>query len=732
MIPIKITLTNFISHIHSVLDFTKFDCALVVGSYEGNPNIANGVGKSSLMDAVRFALFGKTKFNTKTKMVKRGKEFCQVEFIFSMNDEIYKVVRRLSAKTGIITVEFSKKENNKWDSSGWTCDTPTQTNNKIIEIIGMDDDTFINISYFRQNDVSGFTSANATKRKEILKGCLKIGIWDDYQKVSKDSEKQLNQQLEAIEERIKLLGNVEQEIDKINVRIKDKQTQLESAQEELLEVEDCVKECNDNITDLEISIAKRGLINSKNLEIELENISKRGKEITEHKNNLFENIRKNNELFSNANNDCSNLAKRSVQYYRDILVTSNKNRCEAESEFRKLSSEQVPIALYSYESLKDNREKREIYKKQLDEFRFDLRQLTALEPGKECPTCLTNIDKPGDTIKRREAKKKFLENRILEQVAFLKEIDLIIQKEEEALHKADEAAVEVERTNLIIAKRMATISEINNENKRSQEELNRLAEEWQKLKNKKKEISDVLKNINDKPDLTKSLSNLFELRKDLELKMNSNKEKVLRISLECGNLAGFKEGLERKLSEKNTLINKRDELISNIEVYSKLSTAFGKDGIQAIIMENITEDLKQYTNSILRNIYYRPISIDFVTQRQTGTGTWKEDFEILIMIDNEIYDFDDISGGEQVRVSIALRLALSQLLMRRVGSNIQFLLFDEVDQSLDRHGLEALYETISELSKDFKILVISHSEYMKEKFENMITVHMGPTGSILR
>lgn len=732
MIPIKLSLINFISHIDSTLDFTKFNCALIVGSYEGNPNIANGVGKSSLMDAIRFALFGKTKFNVKTKMVKRGKEFCQVEFIFLVNDELYKIIRRLSAKTGIITIDFFKKEGNKWNPSGWTCDTPTQTNNKIIEIIGMNDDTFVNISYFRQNDVSGFTSSNATKRKEILKEGLRIGIWDEYQKVSKDAEKQLNQQLEAVVERIKLLGDIEQDIDKIDFKISDKQKQLKSIQNELVEIEDSVKDCGDNITDLEISIAKKGLINSKSLEIELSNISKRGKEIVEKKNRIFESIRKNNETLSNANNDCSNLANRTIQYYKDILLVDSKNRNEAEIEFKRLSPEKIPIALYSYESLKSNRELREIYKKQLDECQFDLRQLVALAPGKECPTCLANIVNPEDIIQRREDKKKLLESKILEQNKLLENIDSIIQTEEEALHKSDEALVEVERTNLIIAKRMSIISDANSENARSQEELKKLSEEWQSLKEKKKEISDILENANDKSSLTQNLSNLFEIRKDLELKMNTVREQVLKLSLECGNLEGYREGLERKLSEKNTLIKKKEDLISEIEVYSKLSAAFGKDGIQAIIMENITEDLKQYTNSILRNIYYRPISVDFITQRQTGTGTWKEDFEILIMIDNEIYDFDDISGGEQVRVSIALRLALSQLLMKRVGSNIQFLLFDEVDQSLDRHGLEALFETINELSKNFKVLVISHSEYMKEKFENIITVHMGASGSVLR
>lgn len=732
MIPVKLTLINFISHLHSTLDFTKFRLALIVGSYEGNPNIANGIGKTSIMDAIRFALFGRSRFNTKTKLVKRGKESCQVEFIFSVAGEVYKIVRKLSVKTGIITVDFSKRAGNDWIFKGWTCDTPTQTNNKIIELIGMNDETFVNISYFRQNDVSGFTSANATKRKEILKECLKLNIWDEYQKVSKESERFLNQQLLNVEDRLQFLGDIEGEIKAIDKKIKEKKSLLDSAKNEMIEVEDALKECNDNIADTEISIVKKGMINSKDLKLELSEINERETEISLRKDKIQDLTKINNELLSKANNDCNLLNKRKIQYFNDILITDHRNRDEIVSEFSKSSSDSVPIILYNSKSLEKNQVERDKIKKIIDENNFDLKKLLTLEPGNECPTCLSIIENPQGIIKRRNTKKKFLENRIIEQGILLKEIDSLIKIESDMIKKAEIAYVEIERTNLIIAKRMATISEIENEYERNQRELKNLSDEWQRLKNKKKNITTVIDGINNKTNLNENLSQLNDLRKKIEIKLNFSKENIMKFSLECGNLAGHRESLERKLSEKQILDNKKNELSSSIAVYSKLTSAFGKDGIQAIIMENITEDLRQYTNSILKSIYYKPISIDFITQRKTSTGTWREDFEILINIDNETYDFEDISGGEQVRVSIALRLALSQILMRRVGSNIQFILFDEVDQSLDKHGLEALYETILELSKEFKILVISHSDYMKEKFENIITVHMNSSGSVLR
>ncbi len=151
MIPIKITIENFVSHIYSVLDFTEFDAALIIGSFEGNPDIANGVGKSSIMEAIRFAMYGKCKFSKKGKVVKRGEVSCKVEFIFSVDGEEFKIVRSLNIKTGIIILDFARKVGDKYQPEGYTCDTPSATNRKIIETVGMNDDTFVNIVYFRQN-----------------------------------------------------------------------------------------------------------------------------------------------------------------------------------------------------------------------------------------------------------------------------------------------------------------------------------------------------------------------------------------------------------------------------------------------------------------------------------------------------------------------------------------------------------------------------------------------------
>jgi exonuclease SbcC len=206
----------------------------------------------------------------------------------------------------------------------------------------------------------------------------------------------------------------------------------------------------------------------------------------------------------------------------------------------------------------------------------------------------------------------------------------------------------------------------------------------------------------------------------------------MSLSSELGAIKNKIETVDRQISEKQTLILQKNQLSIDIDAYSKLSKAFGKDGIQAIIMENITEDLKNFSNNFLSIMSSDNMSIDFITQTKTTTGNWKEDFEIIITMDGSVREFDDLSGGEQVRVAMAIRLAIGQLLMQRVGSDIRFLLLDEVDQALDAYGIEALSDAVQALAKDFKILVITHNEAIKEKFSHVITVVKQPTGSIIR
>ena len=77
---------------------------------------------------------------------------------------------------------------------------------------------------------------------------------------------------------------------------------------------------------------------------------------------------------------------------------------------------------------------------------------------------------------------------------------------------------------------------------------------------------------------------------------------------------------------------------------------------------------------------------------------------------------------------MALRLALSRILAKRMGGTIRFLLLDEVDSSLDDKGTSLFVNVIKQLGKEMKVLIISHSERIKEQFEDVIVINKTAEG----
>jgi exonuclease SbcC len=399
MIPIKLTMENFISHSKSEIDFSKFDVALVVGMVDNNVGASNGVGKTSIFEAIRYSLYNKTRFGTKEKVVKDGKNKCRVEFIFSVVDDVYKVIRSFNKKSGVGDIELYRKMDSDWQSEN--CDTPTATTQKIIDIIGMSHDTFVNSVCFRQNDMSGFAGAPASKRKEILKEVLQIGIWDDYHEAAKENGKDLIRKKVLLEQRIAEIGIIEEQKKSNEVAAKNIEDNIISLEEKISKLSDELSEFSEKIIKLEVQSNSKNNIDKTKLEKKLKDITDRTCEIKNLKLKLKQEFEKNNDLLSKATNDCFNLEKKLAEYARDVLCVNHKHREKAAS----ICKDDVEI-LFSQESLSSNKELKNNLQRELDVFSMQVSQLVSLEPGKECPICLTELTDLSKVSAQRKHKKE--------------------------------------------------------------------------------------------------------------------------------------------------------------------------------------------------------------------------------------------------------------------------------------------------------------------------------------
>jgi len=173
-------------------------------------------------------------------------------------------------------------------------------------------------------------------------------------------------------------------------------------------------------------------------------------------------------------------------------------------------------------------------------------------------------------------------------------------------------------------------------------------------------------------------------------------------------------------------------LDEGMQDYQILATAFSKNGIQALLIEEAIPEIEQEANHILSRLTNNQAQIFIESLRDLKSGGVKETLDIQIADTAGIRPYEMYSGGEAFRVDFALRIAISKLLARRAGTALQTLIIDEGFGSQDEDGLTAIMEAIYAIQADFaKIIVVSHLPEFKHNFPVHFIVDKGPTGSIV-
>jgi DNA repair protein SbcC/Rad50 len=168
-------------------------------------------------------------------------------------------------------------------------------------------------------------------------------------------------------------------------------------------------------------------------------------------------------------------------------------------------------------------------------------------------------------------------------------------------------------------------------------------------------------------------------------------------------------------------------------VYQELSQAFGKNGIPALIIENLLPQLETMTNHILARLSGGQLHVQFVTQRWSRKATKAmETLDILIADSKGTRPYETYSGGEAFRINFAIRLSLARLLAQRSGTALQMLIVDEGFGTQDSEGCDRLITAINAIAEDFScILTVTHMPAFRDAFQSRIEVRKGDRGSEL-
>ena len=197
MIPLQLSLSGFLSYRDPVeLDFTTFELACIAGS--------NGAGKSSLLDAITWALFGQAR-KRDDAVINLQCETADVCFTFEYEGNIYRVQRsKPRDKTTVLEFHILQGVNNGQQS--WkplTERTLRETEARIQSTLRMDYETFVNAAFFLQGKADQFTQQRPGDRKRILGSVLGLEIWETYRQRTVERRKGVEAEIAGLEGRLK-------------------------------------------------------------------------------------------------------------------------------------------------------------------------------------------------------------------------------------------------------------------------------------------------------------------------------------------------------------------------------------------------------------------------------------------------------------------------------------------------------------------------------------------------
>ncbi|MEG1448461.1 MAG: SMC family ATPase, partial [Oscillospiraceae bacterium] len=308
MRPVKLTLSAFISYKNKqTIDFTEIDGSnlfLITGE--------TGAGKSTIFDAICFALYGKLSGDggEKTNFLKchlaGEKDICKVEFVFKIGEQLYTVQRiptqmvyserkgEMISKQGSVTLELP---------DGEVITKTNEANSYIEKLIGLDHKQFKKVVMLAQGEFKEFLVSDSSEKQQILRKIFGTEIFDNLSKELANMEKlletKINEQKNLVDTYIKKF-------------IADDEKIVDALKMEEINVKEFLPIAKEYLTKKREEI----LCNREKLQNMREDLSKINVEECKKTNDNFEKLSEATQVYENLQNSFDEQKQRKLQLQR--------------------------------------------------------------------------------------------------------------------------------------------------------------------------------------------------------------------------------------------------------------------------------------------------------------------------------------------------------------------------------------------------------------------------------
>lgn len=694
MVPILLELRNFLPYKRpDPLDFSGIHVACLVGR--------NGAGKSSLLEAMVWALWGRARDGKRSddELIHFGEKEMRVAFTFDLGDERFQVIRqRKAGKRGQSVLALQSHDTNTQSWSNLSGTGIRQTQRKIDNLLHIDYETFVNSAFIAQGRADAFTVRSPGERKTVLANILGLEQWATYEQHAKEHGARLNEDIRVLEREI---GTIDLEL----LRRSEYEQDLSNAELSLNQVLQKLRKTEKQMANVEQ--ARRGLANACKL---VDDLALR--------------VHQSECEMADVDNELEDAC---LHYDPDMLASEEKatkkllrtlEGCEA--EYKLLSKQRVEAAENSAHLKGEN----DTLKREAGPIKRRIATLqTATEPV--CPTCGEALDEKarGHLISALLSELEERRSRYSIRIKLHAEFDERASALQQRLDKIDSDLKEKVR----LERRVAELESAAVKAAEVQKGMNG-------LQRRRKRWEDTLAQDRDKYENAQAEARKFELQllqtddhqQTLDRLRFEHRMATEQVGSERQKLAAMEGLAQRKESRRSEL----EKLTKQVGIYEELCLAFGKQGVPAMIIEAAVPEIEQTTNMLLGKMTGGRMNVRFDTQRELKSGDVRETLDIKISDELGTRNYELYSGGEGFRVNFAIRIALSKLLARRSGAQLQTIVIDEGFGTQDERGRDRLIEAINAIQDEFAcVLVITHIEELKEAFPTRINVVKTSEGS---
>ncbi len=744
----KLVLINWKSHKNNTIEFnTGYN--VFVGNI--------GSGKTSIFDAIVFALFGSTPNINSRKILSKDvimskpleENEAQVILEFEIDNKLYKIERTIfknKSSQAKIYLEDKLIRGPK----------PSDVNEEVEKILNLNIDLFMKANYAEQNSIDYFLKMPANERKILFDNIFGISKYDNFANNAKQTSNKLkikldelisknteynnlveNYNLKEITDKIDLLKNENDKTKLESVDIKTKINELKLKETNMLASKTNFENKTNSLNNI---LGKQNylekIIKESKSEIKIEEIDVN---LNTLKTKEFSLLKEYNILETELNN-----IKNKNYFYKSKIEEIDKKS----KELLKIKEllENIPEDINNIvNKLVTNIENiKEEFTKNTEKINNLDQELKILEKEhSNCPLCNSELSSNHKTEIIERKNKEILNlntknNAIKETLSALKLEYELKNKQRENYNKNIEYFKVLKTESLDLDK----YSKLLNDNLIIEKNYN---DKYQKLKIDLEDIKKQINELNNNKNKILDLENKKQDLQNIEKQIITLKEELRTINFLPEEYLKIKELLQKNVSEnsfRDTLIIEREKQIKEeefkLEQYNKIKEKQDYNKKEIDLLKNFIEDLIIYGNiakktqeqireqivssvndifmDLWQNIY--PYKDFQKVKFNISEGDYKIELEFDREYKRELDEF--VSGGERSAIALTLRIAMSLVMKNKLN----LIVLDEPTHNLDKLTVSKLSELFNNYLPQFmdQIFVITHDNNLEENAQNVFYI----------